>query len=660
MLKRFLPLLFLSFFFTLSIDSYAYYDEEIDHYVVDIKVNQDASIDVVEKILMDFNDNEKHGIIRSIPINYGEGSEYIVLDLEILDVVDENGVQYNYEESYDYYGNNTIKIGDADIYVTGQHWYYISYHVNNLITGLERHDELYWNVTGNEWDFPINFSEVFLTLPEGASLHRYNLTCYTGVYGLFEQNCSYKELGENEYYFSTTEELNYGEGFTIVAAIEKGGIEVPAVLELDLSLEDSLYSYPNVYIGDEFYQSISYRNFRLPPGKYDLEIDKFKYKDYKEIIDLKSGQKKYLNVVLEVSFMKDFLELYFPIVLFILFNFGIFLYWWKYGKDPKGKGVIMPIYKIPKNLKPGELGVLIDEKAHLHDITATIIDLAIKGYLKIKQKKKKGVLWGYNYSYIFIKLKSGSNISGYEKKIYDAIFSAKVTEVNLEDLKEKFYKSLPNIKSKLYSRVVRLGLFEKNPDNVRKDFFNLGCGISFVLTVSVLIIAVLMDSPFYLLMILIIVVFMFTSKIMPKKTKKGTEVYEQVLGYKMFLKATEQDRLKTLYSPKDYKGIFEKHLPYAIVMGVEKSWIKHFEGLFKGSPDWYQSSGAFSLTGLSSGLNSFNNIAERTFVSKPSSASNSYTSGWGGSSWSGGSSSGFSSGGGFSGGGFGGGGGSSW
>ena len=65
----------------------------------------------------------------------------------------------------------------------------------------------------------------------------------------------------------------------------------------------------------------------------------------------------------------------------------VFLYWWKHGRDPEGKGVIMPIYKVPKNLKPGEVGVLIDERAHLHDITATIIDLAVKGYLKIRRNE---------------------------------------------------------------------------------------------------------------------------------------------------------------------------------------------------------------------------------------------------------------------------------
>ena len=666
MFKRLYPFLFVVFFFLLTVDSYASYDQKIEKYTVNIEVNEDASIDVVEKILMDFGSNERHGIIRSIPFAYGEGAEYIELDLEVLEIFDENSEPYQYDEYKNYYNWN-LKIGDPDETITGKHWYYISYHVDNVITGFETHDEFYWNVTGSEWDFPIEFVEVFLTLPEGASLSSNYLDCYTGIYYSSQQNCFYSDLGDNTYYFVTKDSLSFRENLTILASIEngryfqhiKGVIEVPAILQLSVEFEDYVYSGANVSMNDLNYRNIYSRTFRLRPGKYDLEVDKFKYKAYSESFDLGSGERKHLNIVLKASYVKKIMEFYLPISLFLFFAFAIFLYWWKYGKDPEGKGVIMPIYKVPKNLKPGELGVLIDEKAHMHDITATIIDLAVKGYLKIKQKKTKGMLWGYNYSYTFIKLKSGGGLSGYEKKIYDAVFSAKSNEVSLEYLKEKFYKNLPGIKSKLYSKVVRLGLFEKNPDNVRKDFSNIGCAISFLLTIPFIILAVFMDSPYYFLMILIAVGLIFVSKIMPKKTRKGVEVYEQVLGYKMFLKATEQDRLKTLYSPKDYKDVFQKHLPYAIVMGVEESWIEHFDGLFKGKLDWYKSSGAFNMSGLSSGLHSFNNMAEKTFLSKPSSASGSYTSGWGGSSWSGGSSSGFG-GGGFSGGGFGGGGGSSW
>ena len=197
MFKRLLPFLFLSFFFVLSVDSYAYsHDKEITEFIVDIVINEDSSIDVVERILMDFGDNQNHGIIRLIPFAYGENAEYRELEIVFIDVTDENGVPYKYAEYDEYYSHN-LKIGDGDIYVTGQNWYYISYHVDNVINGFESHDELYWNVTGNEWDFPIKSVHASVVLPEGAKLANEYLTCYTGFYGSSSQNCDYINFYSN-------------------------------------------------------------------------------------------------------------------------------------------------------------------------------------------------------------------------------------------------------------------------------------------------------------------------------------------------------------------------------------------------------------------------------------------------------------------------------
>ena len=102
------------------------------------------------------------------------------------------------------------------------------------------------------------------------------------------------------------------------------------------------------------------------------------------------------------------------------------------------------------------------------------------------------------------------------------------------------------------------------------------------------------------------------SKYLPKKTRKGVLCYEKVLGYKMFLDATEKDRLKTMYGPKDYSGVFEKHLPYAIAMGVEESWIEQFGGLYDMEMDWYDSTGPLTHHIFLSELMTFNKLAENS------------------------------------------------
>jgi uncharacterized membrane protein YgcG len=279
-----------------------------------------------------------------------------------------------------------------------------------------------------------------------------------------------------------------------------------------------------------------------------------------------------------------------------------------------------------------------------------------------------------------VKLRNVDDIDGlqsFEKKIFNAIFMyAKENEVSLASLNNEFYAYLPGIKDALYQHVVEEKYFGMNPDTVRGVY--LGISISFF--IILLIVGGVCWAKvtwFYFLFIpLIGVVFIVLSFFMPRKTLKGVRLYENILGFKMFLKATSEDRLKVLFSPKDYKGLFEKYLPYAMVFEVEEEWAKQFEGLYDEIPDWYKPLENENFMTFVSSMKSMGACAEKVYTSVPkpvysssssSSSSSSWkSSGWGSSSsfssgsssssWSGGS--GVSSGG--SGGGFGGGGGSSW
>jgi uncharacterized membrane protein len=129
---------------------------------------------------------------------------------------------------------------------------------------------------------------------------------------------------------------------------------------------------------------------------------------------------------------------------------------------------------------------------------------------------------------------------------------------------------------------------------------------------------------------------------MPRKTPLGAVVKEEIQGFKLFLSVTEEERLKFHNAPAKKPELFEKYLPYAMVLGVEKEWAKQFEGIFTEPPSWYEGNWTtFSLVNFTSNLSSFSSTASSSMMSTPSS---------GGGGFSGGS----------SGGGFGGGGGSSW
>ena len=129
---------------------------------------------------------------------------------------------------------------------------------------------------------------------------------------------------------------------------------------------------------------------------------------------------------------------------------------------------------------------------------------------------------------------------------------------------------------------------------------------------------------------------------MPKRTEKGVRAREHILGLKRYLEVAEKDRMNFHYAPKKNPQTFEKLLPFAIALGVEKKWTKQFEGNFiEYKPSWYSGIGdtSFSLSAFSGAIGSFTSKVNSISASKPS-------SGVGGS--------------GFSGGGFGGGGGGSW
>jgi uncharacterized membrane protein len=136
--------------------------------------------------------------------------------------------------------------------------------------------------------------------------------------------------------------------------------------------------------------------------------------------------------------------------------------------------------------------------------------------------------------------------------------------------------------------------------------------------------------------------------LMPQKTLKGVATKEYILGLKKYLSVAEKDRLKFHNAPDKNPQRFEKLLPYAMVLGVEKEWAEQFKDIYKQNPNWYEdrtgSPVAFNSLIFVNSLNSFSSEANSSLYSNPSSGAS------GGSGFSGGG----------SGGGFGGGGGGSW
>ncbi|NIT03449.1 DUF2207 domain-containing protein, partial [Candidatus Saccharibacteria bacterium] len=360
----------------------------------DIFIPQTGKVQVTETILADFGSILKHGIYRTIST---ENMKFKLIS------VNQDGVRATTKVTSSG-GIVKIRIGEEDQLIEGQHTYKIEYEVGKVITRFGDHDEFYWDVTGSDWTVPINRAITSVSL-EGGRIQE--VTCYTGPFGSREQDC-HSSLIEGGARFETTSPLFRGEGLTVVNRLPKGLVGEP--------------SYP-----EDTYQPLWMILGSLVAAAFAL------YQWWRHGRDMWYRQ----NIILNPQAKPETKPLFAREMVVAEFD------------PPRTDG--------DRELRPAEVGTLIDEKVDIHDISATIVDLAVRGYLKIGEKKKKG----RKTIYWFEKLKDfngDEKLVPYESKILEGLFEGG-DRVELDDLKDKFYKHLEDIKNKLYEQMREEGYF---------------------------------------------------------------------------------------------------------------------------------------------------------------------------------------------------------
>jgi uncharacterized membrane protein len=328
--------------------------------------------------------------------------------------------------------------------------------------------------------------------------------------------------------------------------------------------------------------------------------------------------------------------------------------WYRKGRDPKVRESITVMYEPPKSdhqyLIPAEVGTLIDEKLNPRDITSTIVGLAVKGYIKIEEMKKEGLLFDKT-DYNLIKMRDAdTNLTSFEMELMKSLFSNSPPGIRLllSSLKNRFYTHLPMLKKVLYGELIRKKFFISSPEKVRNSYLAAGIIVLvFAILSFIFLIPNSVGKSFVAGLLTGIPVLAF-AKFMPIKTRMGASIYMDILGFQEFMNRAEKDRLERMGDI----NLFSKFLPYAIALDVTDNWAKAFEGIYQDPPDWYVSPVGFRTFSPYVFTHSLNSV-----MSNLSSAMFSAPRGSGGSGGGGGG--GFG-GGGSSGGGFGGGGGGSW
>jgi uncharacterized membrane protein len=492
----------------------------IDSFDAAIEVATDGSIEVAETITATFS-GSWNGLYRTIPIQYRtpQGLNY-TLRLQVEDVTDGSGAHLRTESSRERHYRK-IKIwvpGAQDATRTIR----LRYRVANGLRFFEEHDELYWNITGDEWDVPIRRATATITLPSGVSGLR--ATAFRGTYGSTTRN---DVTIDGNVVHIATEGLAFHEGLTAVVGWNPGVVHRPTAAE-------------------------------------------------------QVGSALFSNMPLAI-----------PLLVFA----GMFALWRSRGRDP----ALAPNstrYEPPADMTPAELGTLADGKPDMRDITATIVDLAVRGYVHIEEQDSDRFLglWT-SKDYVFTTTKpreDWSALKKHERDLLGAMFGANEM-VSLSDLKNKFYKRLPDLKNSLYENLVKGGLYTARPDRVVTAYIVGAIAFGFLVGIAG---AKIMESlgmqPTSAIVAgiasgLIIAAF---GIFMPSRTVRGTRELENILGFREFLSRVDADRLNRVVKTPE---MFEKFLPFAMALGVENTWAKAFEGIYSQPPTWYTGSSRMQM-----------------------------------------------------------------
>ncbi len=537
-------------------------EEYIDDFQVELKINQNNSVEVIETVVYNFGDLQRHGIYRDLPYRYfAQGGKFTVR-LEVLGVTNENNQPLNYQVKRQS-GKVQIKIGEENVLISGRQTYKISYHLNRVINFFDDHDELYWNVTGNSWPVAIDRAGIVVKLPRGILASTLRTECYTGLAGSTTQNCQVTNITNSQVGYSSFSTLLANEGLTVVLGWPKGILTSPG-----------------------FWQQATW-------------------------------------------VLKDNPLLLLPLLVLLV----MILLWYGHGRDMGQKKTVIPYYEAPANLLPVEAGTLIDERVNLRDISSTFIHLAVRGYLKIK--KLAGNDWE------LLKTSDFTDLPGWEREFAEEIFKNS-KQIKLSELKNRFYKYLPKLKREVYDSLVAKKFFPVSPSRVRTIYASVGI----LLFGAGLAVLPFFNGGFNILsLILSAVMVIVIGQAMPRKTAAGSAICREIKGYQLYLGVAEKARLDFHNAPAKTPALFEKHLPYAMVLQVEKNWAKQFANIYVTPPSWFEGNFiAFNSAVLVGALNNFDSHSRSVIMSRTSSAAGGH--------------SGFS--GGSSGGGFGGGKGGSW
>ena len=558
-------------------------DERILEFHSDILIMEDGWIDVTETIRVRAEGNRiRRGIYRDFPTEYEDkrGNDYVV-GFEPIQVL-RNGRDEDFHEQK-VRGGVRVYFGSSNRYINnGEHTYTFHYRASRMLGFFENHDELYWNVTGVEWAFPIDSASATVAFGFDVSANDMSAEAYTGSYGHTNQDYTSSIDSSGRVGFRTSKPLPALNGLTIVVGWPKGHVTEPTELRrIGWLLKDNA------------------------------------------------------NLLIAIVGFGLLLLYYIPV-------------WRRFGRDPE-EGVLVTRYEPPKGFSPASLRYIrqmyYDDKV----MTAAIVNLGVKGYLRIDVEEGSDGFLGFGKEedeYLLVKTDPGESppaMAAGEQELYDSLFKGRRSIL----LDQENHEELGDAKS---AHMLSLGKDYRQHYFKYNGLLNVPAVLIFIVTAAISLRSG--PSAFSIgAIILMAVTTIFFAIIMKRPTLRGRKLLDEIIGFKDYLEIAEKHEMNLRNPPEKTPQLFEVYLPYALALGVDQKWSEKFTTVIANahkldgtpySPSWYNGSwNNVDLSGATSQLSSSLHTAITSSVTPPGSSS-----GGGG--------------GGFSGGGGGGGGGGGW
>ena len=576
-------------------------DGYILDYSVSITINQDASLDVTETIDYTFTD-DSHGIYRTIPnrYDYSPNPDFQrVFDISDVTVVSPTGAPTDLEinQEGDYL---SVRVGDPDRTIRGSQTYLVAYHVTGALNSFPDHEELYWNAIGTEWTVPITTGAVNVRAPKIN-----DALCFWGPPGS-NRSCDVMQVNDGRL-VARQLELGYGQGMTVVVGMPPGSVTVPPpVLQERWSLQKA-FSLTAATIGTGL-------ALLLAGG---VGVGYLAYQ--------RGRDRRYVGEIPGLA----------PVGRHAVAREEPR----RFGESPEGPVEWSP----PDNLRPGLVGTLQDETANVLDVTATIVDLAVRGYIRIDELPRTSIFGKRDWQLVQLQA-AGGELQRYERTLFDALFSGR-NVVRLSELKQTFAKDLKKVEGQMYDELVYRKWYRRRPDTTRAAWYGIGfLAVGAAVGVTYLLARFTHFGVVGLALVLVGLALFLAARSMPARTGAGSAALARVLGFKRYLATAEANQLRW----EEAESLFSKYLPFAIVFGEADRWAKVFQqlaaaqGATMPAVAWYTGPSGWSFGDFGHSISAF---ATSTAGSLSATASS------GGSGFGGG---------GFSGGGGGGGGGGGW